>query len=151
MHFTSYLITTLLTVAPALVHANDCEHWQSIYVLKCDVPNKGPDPVPTACRNGTLEEHLPIFKKTRRNFMDFAYLNGGFCSGGCYDVVKKMKGRLGWTFQMTCLIPRANKKHIGKFKEPPQDLERLDDHKCDVNCMPAIGANQDCYVSFGRC
>lgn len=152
MHFTSYLLSTLLAVAPALVLARDCTHFETFYQVPCpnnkcrksqtpiqSNPIHSPQKPNNDTAGGKLEDYGYAFRTNENEFETWAGLdgNGYSCGGWCQTVKRKEMGAAGYTFQMRCVAPRMRKWFATGMPGYKEGLERtVTNRACDVSCTP---------------
>ncbi|QDS75966.1 hypothetical protein FKW77_003751 [Venturia effusa] len=150
MRLISYLLATLLTVAPAPAKQNGCTHYQVYYRVPC-TPGKLCAAVDTP-----KEQWKENFKQNREAWQDWADKqgNGGYCGGWCKNVDRQYMPGSAWTWSMRCIAPRMKRKTETAMPNVTMGLERTSEHReCNVNCSPNSGSfvNQGCGFIFGDC
>ncbi|TID20829.1 Protein transport protein [Venturia nashicola] len=149
MHFTTYVLPTLLAITPAFVYANGCTHFETTYIVPCPGDK---------CPGGKIDDYLDAFTNNGNAFRLWAGGKGvgGSCGGACANPRKVDWGHggAGYTFIMRCVAPRMANAWAQGIPGHMDGLERINTNRaCNVNCSPNGWAtySQGCGFRYGEC
>ncbi|QDS75409.1 hypothetical protein FKW77_003193 [Venturia effusa] len=166
MRINSYLVTLLLTLAPAAVYAQlqgrprgqpvvetgqFCSQFMISYQVDCNRINR-------YCGAGELKEmstqHKEGLDDAKKNFLRWANTEGnaGTCGGYCTETYKSTpKHFAGSTYYVDCFAARMKDFPLTALRKPLPGIHvAFRDAVCDVFCEPD-GKKRTCNFKYDKC